>query len=150
MVKGQSPIPDQGERDDLVMELVFAALARTPGTRVSYLRSVCGHDSALYAEVQERVLWEERMEGFLTQSVIETLKLLDSMFESGRTPNGKRRRDHALVHADRFQLNQAFSGILEPERKRPSDRRESGDLPTPHCECSRTCLDRPAAPIQPS
>ena len=65
------------------MELVFAALARTPGTRVSYLRSVCGHDSALYAEVQERVLWEERMEGFLTQSVIETLKLLDSMFESG-------------------------------------------------------------------
>jgi hypothetical protein len=65
------------------MELVFAALARTPGTRVSYLRSVCGHDSDLYAEVKERVLWEERMESFLTQSVIETLKLLDSMFESG-------------------------------------------------------------------
>jgi hypothetical protein len=74
---------DEDERDELVMELVLAALERTPGTRESYLRSACGHDSDLYDEVKDRVLWEERMEGFLTQSVIETMKLLDWMFESG-------------------------------------------------------------------
>jgi hypothetical protein len=68
---------DQDDRDELVMELVLAALERTPETRESFLRSACGSDSDLYAEVKERVLWEERMEGFLTQSVIETLKLLD-------------------------------------------------------------------------
>jgi hypothetical protein len=68
---------DQDDRDELVMDLVLAALERTPQTRESYLRSACGHDSDLYAEVKERVLWEARMEGFLTQSVIETLMLLD-------------------------------------------------------------------------
>ena len=68
---------DQGERDELVMELVSMVLEQAPETRASYLRSACSYDSDLYSEVGERVLWEERMEGFLTQSVMQTLELLD-------------------------------------------------------------------------
>ena len=77
------------ERDDLVMELVSAALEQAPETRESYLRSACSHDSDLYFEVRERVLWEERMKGFLTQSVIETLELLDRPFEPGELVAGR-------------------------------------------------------------
>jgi hypothetical protein len=73
----------QDQRDELVMELVLATLEQTLETREIYLRSACGDDSDLLAEVAERVLWEERMAGFLTQSVIETLKLLERPFESG-------------------------------------------------------------------
>jgi hypothetical protein len=51
------------ERDELVMELVSAALERAQDTRESYLRSACGYDSDLHAAVKERVLWEERMKG---------------------------------------------------------------------------------------
>ena len=80
---------DQGERDELVMELVSAALEQAPETRESYLRSACSDDSDLYSEVEERVLWEERMEGFMTQSVIETLELLDRPFELGELVAGR-------------------------------------------------------------
>ena len=80
---------NQGERDELVMELVLAALEQTPETRESYLRSTCGYDADLYSEVEERVLWEERMNGFLTQSVIETLELLDRPFEPGELVAGR-------------------------------------------------------------
>jgi hypothetical protein len=73
---------DQGEHDEIVMQLVLATLEQTPEIREIYLRSACGDDSDLHAEVVERVLWEERMEGFLTQSVIESLKLLELPFES--------------------------------------------------------------------
>jgi len=48
------------------MELVSMVLEQTPETRESYLRSACSYDTDLYSEVEERVLWEERMEGFLT------------------------------------------------------------------------------------
>jgi hypothetical protein len=74
---------DQGERDELVMELVLSTLEQTLENREIYLRSACGHDSELHAEVAEQVLWEERMAGFMTQSVIETMKLLERPFESG-------------------------------------------------------------------
>ncbi|HEY1336894.1 MAG TPA: serine/threonine-protein kinase, partial [Bryobacteraceae bacterium] len=80
---------DQGERDELVMGLVSEALELSPETRESYLRSACGYDRELYAEVEERVLWEERMEGFLTQSLIETLELLDRPFEPGELVAGR-------------------------------------------------------------
>ena len=71
------------------MELVSAALEQAPETRESYLRSACSYDSDLYCEVEERVLWEERMEGFMTQSVIETLELLDRPFELGELVAGR-------------------------------------------------------------
>jgi serine/threonine-protein kinase len=77
------------ERDDLVMELVSAALEQAPETRESYLRSACNHDSDLYVEVRERVLWEERMKGFMTQSVMEALDLLDRPFEPGELVAGR-------------------------------------------------------------
>jgi hypothetical protein len=63
------------------MELVSASLERAQDTRESYLRSACGYDSDLHTAVKERVLWEERMEGFLAHSVIETLELLDRTVE---------------------------------------------------------------------
>jgi len=71
------------------MGLVSGVLEQSPETRESYLRSACGHDSELYAEVEERVLWEERMEGFLTRSLIETLELLDRPFEPGELVAGR-------------------------------------------------------------
>ncbi len=71
------------------MELVSAALAQAPETRESYLRSACRYDPDLYCEVEERVLWEVRMEGFMTQSVMETLELLDRPFEPGELVAGR-------------------------------------------------------------
>ena len=44
---------NQGERDEVVMELVFAALEQAPETRESYLRSTCGYDSDLRSQLQE-------------------------------------------------------------------------------------------------
>src|SRR5690349_12080784 len=80
---------DQVERHELVMELVSMVLEQAPETRESYLRSACSYDTDLYSEVEERVLWEERMEGFLTQSVMQTLELLDRPFEPGELVAGR-------------------------------------------------------------
>jgi tetratricopeptide (TPR) repeat protein/tRNA A-37 threonylcarbamoyl transferase component Bud32 len=80
---------DEGDRDELVMGLVSGALEQSPESRESYLRSACGSDPELYAEIEERVLWEKRMEGFLTPSLIETLELLDRPFEPGELVAGR-------------------------------------------------------------
>lgn len=61
---------DPGEHDDeLVMSLVEAAMARPPLERDAFLRSTCTRPD-LYAEVRERVEWEERMGAFLCDPVI--------------------------------------------------------------------------------
>jgi len=79
----------EGERDELVMELVSAAMEQTPETRESYLRSACGNDADLFSEVAERVDWEQRMGGFLRQSVAETLELFERPFEPGALVAGR-------------------------------------------------------------
>jgi hypothetical protein len=55
------------------MELVSAALEQATEIRESYLRSACAGDVDLFAEVSERVEWEQRMGGFLGQTVVEVL-----------------------------------------------------------------------------
>ena len=63
-------MPGESEYDDeLLMSLVEAALARPPDEREALLRSRCA-SAELYADVRERVDWEERMGGFLCESVI--------------------------------------------------------------------------------
>jgi serine/threonine protein kinase len=79
----------EGERDELVMELVSATLEQSPETRESYLRSACAGDVDLFAEVSERVEWEQRMGGFLGQTVVEVLDLLDRPFEPGELVAGR-------------------------------------------------------------
>ena len=79
----------EGERDELVMELVSATLEQSPETRESYLRSACAGDVDLFAEVSERVEWEQRMGGFLGQTVVEVLDLLDRPFEAGELVAGR-------------------------------------------------------------
>jgi serine/threonine protein kinase/Flp pilus assembly protein TadD len=60
----------EAENDELVMTLMEGALARPPAERDEYLRHGCGSDTALYEEVASRVSWEERMGGFLRDSII--------------------------------------------------------------------------------
>jgi tetratricopeptide (TPR) repeat protein/tRNA A-37 threonylcarbamoyl transferase component Bud32 len=71
------------------MELVSAALEQSPETRESYLRSACGSDADLFAEVEERVQCEQRMGGFLRQSLVETLELIERPFEPGELVAGR-------------------------------------------------------------
>ena len=80
---------DESERDELVMELVLAALEQSAEIRESYLRSACAGDVDLFAEVSERVEWEQRMGGFLGQTVVEVLDLLDRPFEPGELVAGR-------------------------------------------------------------
>jgi tetratricopeptide (TPR) repeat protein/tRNA A-37 threonylcarbamoyl transferase component Bud32 len=80
---------DESQRDERVMELVTAALERTPETRRSYLRSACADDTELYLEVEELLGWEERMDGFLTQPAIAAFEMLDRPFEPGELVAGR-------------------------------------------------------------
>lgn len=71
------------------MELVSAALEQSPETRERYLRSACDSYPDLFPEVEERVQWEHRMGGFLCQTVVESLDLLDRPFEPGELVAGR-------------------------------------------------------------
>jgi tetratricopeptide (TPR) repeat protein/TolB-like protein len=55
----------QPHDDDLVMEMVELAMARSPAEREAYVQSACKNDSELFAEVWKYIRWEERMQGFL-------------------------------------------------------------------------------------
>lgn len=79
----------ENERDERVMTLVEAALARVPEDREAYLRAACGGDAEVYAEVTERLEWEQRMSGFLSQSLITSFEFLDRPFEPGETVAGR-------------------------------------------------------------
>ena len=116
------------------MGLVSAALEESPENRESYLRSACGTDPELYAEVEERILWEERMEGFLTQILIETLELLDRPFEPGELVAGRFR---VLNEVGRGEFGTEpeklcpvrSRGVMEPGEAAHRSRGESGHAP---------------------
>src|SRR5690349_1497290 len=74
---------DESERDERVMTLVAAALQQAPETCAGFLYSACDGDPDLAAEVAERVEWERRMGGFLSQSLITSFEFLDRPFEPG-------------------------------------------------------------------
>ena len=79
----------ESERDELVMGLVSATLEQSPETRESYLRSACAGDPDLFSEVRERVEWEQRMGGFLSETVVDVLDFLDRPFEPGALVAGR-------------------------------------------------------------
>ena len=79
----------ESERNELVMELVSVGLEQSPETREIYLRSACAGDAGLFAEVEERLEWEQRMGDFLCQPVVEVLDLLDRPFEPGELVAGR-------------------------------------------------------------
>jgi Flp pilus assembly protein TadD len=56
--------------DDALMNLVEAALRQPPGQRASFIAANC-LDTRLRAEAEERVAWEEKMAGFLSDPVID-------------------------------------------------------------------------------
>jgi len=79
----------ENERDERVMTLVEAALGQSPEDRDAWLRTACGGDPDVYAEVTERLEWEQRMSGFLSQSLITEFEFLDRPFEPGETVAGR-------------------------------------------------------------
>ena len=109
---------DEGERDERIMALVAAALDQSPEAREGYLRSACGDDTDLFAEVEERVLWEQRMGGFLCQSVIEAFEILDRPFEPGERV------------ADRFRIISEVGRGGMASFTRRSTRSSTGWLPS--------------------
>ncbi|HYL39312.1 MAG TPA: serine/threonine-protein kinase [Bryobacteraceae bacterium] len=80
---------DKGELGELVMTLVDATLEQPPESRLSYINSACGGDPRLRLEVVKRVQWEERIQGFLLDTVTTTLGTLDRSFESGEYLAGR-------------------------------------------------------------
>ena len=82
----------EAEYDELVMSLVESALSRPASEREPFLRAACGRNSDLYAEVLNRIQWDERMGGFLREPLARTQSAEPSLFEPGE-----------LV-ADRFRI----------------------------------------------
>ena len=62
-------MPDDALNDETVMNLVELALARPAGDREVYIRNACGQKTDLFSQVWEYVQWEERMNGFLLESL---------------------------------------------------------------------------------
>jgi serine/threonine protein kinase/Flp pilus assembly protein TadD len=58
------------EYDERLMTLVEKALAKPQAERDAFLRAHCEADAELYEEARSRVAWEERMSGFLLDSII--------------------------------------------------------------------------------
>jgi serine/threonine protein kinase len=75
------PMVDNSERGDLVMTLVDAILEQPPESRVGYLQSACHDDPALRAEVQKRVDWEEKMQGFVREIAVTKFGFIDHSFQ---------------------------------------------------------------------
>src|SRR5437868_2586902 len=66
-------MPEHPQDDDLVMKLVEQSLARPSEARESYLRGECADDSELFHQAWQYVQWEERMNGFLLESLCSAL-----------------------------------------------------------------------------
>ncbi|MBV8729990.1 MAG: serine/threonine protein kinase, partial [Acidobacteriia bacterium] len=65
------------------MSLVDLALAQPAGERRAYLRSACDGNAALFSQAWHYVEWEERMGGFLLESLY-SLDLADTEFQPGQ------------------------------------------------------------------
>ena len=63
---------DDAEFDEYLMTVVETALGKSQSERSEYLRLVCAGNERLYKEARERVMWEERMGGFLSDPLINT------------------------------------------------------------------------------
>lgn len=63
---------DDAEFDEYLMTVVETALQKPREERAEYLRLACAGNDELYKEAQERVMWEERMAGFLADPLINT------------------------------------------------------------------------------
>ncbi len=108
-------MPDEVERDELVMTLVESALERPSDEREPFLQAVCGGNQELHREVRTRVEWEERMGAFLREPLLAARELVDRPFEPG-----------ALI-ADRFcvvrQIGRGGMGIVYEAVDTKLDRR---------------------------
>lgn len=65
------------EHDDLVMEIVAAALRSPAADRDGILHKACGQDNTLLAEVAGILEWEDRMGSFLASPLIKLSDLED-------------------------------------------------------------------------
>ena len=61
-----------GRSDDyeLIMGLFLAAMSRPEAERNAFIQEACADDSALLADVQRRIAWEARLNGFLLTPVV--------------------------------------------------------------------------------
>ena len=79
------------DRDELVMILVESALALPVSEREPWLREACERDSALLAEVLDRVEWEERMSDFLREPVVSKKQTHEQIFAPSSLVMGRYR-----------------------------------------------------------
>jgi serine/threonine protein kinase/Tfp pilus assembly protein PilF len=84
-------MPDESEQDQRVMAAVSRLLRLAPLERERYVAVVAGGDKLLELEILETLRWEERMEGFLQQSI-------------ARFPLGGARFTAGQVIAERFEI----------------------------------------------
>ncbi len=73
--------------DDLVMGLVEGALGRPSAEREPWLRAACKGDEALFDEVVDLVVWEEKMGRFLREPIVPRPPSTEDLFASGSILN---------------------------------------------------------------
>ena len=83
-------IPDEGQpaRDELVINLLLAAMACPAAQRDQFVREACVGNPGLLADVQRRVEWECRLNGFLMTPVMSRERM-DRPFQAGETVLGR-------------------------------------------------------------
>ncbi len=70
--------------DDLTISILLAALTRPADEREGFVHEACSEDNALRDEVQRRLHWESRMNGFLLTPAL-TREQMDRPFALGET-----------------------------------------------------------------
>src|SRR5215475_2602118 len=86
--KRTSAVQQNAQNDDSVMNLVELALAKPPAERESWLRTACSGDSQLFREVWKYVNAEQRMNGFLLDTLCSPAST-EHPFERGEVLDGR-------------------------------------------------------------
>lgn len=124
-------------RDDLVMDLVEAAMARPASERKTWLDARCAGDAELFGEVWDRIEWEMRMGGFLSEPVVAKPIPRHELLVPGGVLNGRFR----LVR----QVGTGKTSVVFEAIDSHSDARVAIKCPLPGC----TLPDMPEIPAHP-